>query len=338
MCLDCGHLPQKDAQLMNGTLSIPHGCMVGLPGATSAGLRPPASAQTALVYDERMEQHVEGRHQPHPERPDRIRAVMARLLASGLASQCVRLPCVEAPPELLHTIHRPEFAYGEPANTHAYFTPDTYVNRYSSTCARLAAGGCAAMAAAVARGEAANGAAVVRPPGHHAESGTAMGFCFFNNAGIAAKAAQAAGASRILILDWDVHHGNGTQHIFEDDPSVLFMSLHRHDSGHFYPGTGDANEVGYGSGTGYTVNVAWPRAGMTDGDYLAAFMHIVLPIAYEYRPSLIIVSAGYDAALGDPIGGCRLTAEGPPFNARPPFGSACRPCSLPRRSYNTFSD
>ncbi len=108
-------------------------------------------------------------------------------------------------------------------------TPDTYVNRHTYQCARLAAGGAAQVARAVARGEAAGGAAIIRPPGHHAESNLAMGFCFFNNAGVAARAAQAEGARRVLILDFDVHHGNGTQHMFEEDPSVMYMSLHRWD-------------------------------------------------------------------------------------------------------------
>ncbi|EIE24210.1 histone deacetylase, partial [Coccomyxa subellipsoidea C-169] len=159
------------------------------------------------------------------------------------------------------------------------------------------------------RGAVQNGAAIVRPPGHHAESGMAMGFCYFNNAGLAARAAQAAGARRVLVLDWDVHHGNGTQHIFEHDPGVMYMSIHRYDGGHFYPGTGAVKEVGRGAGEGFTVNVPWPMGGMGNGDYMAAFSHVIIPIAHEYSPDLIIVSAGFDASAGDPIGGCRVTPE-----------------------------
>ncbi|KAF5828661.1 hypothetical protein DUNSADRAFT_17277 [Dunaliella salina] len=188
-------------------------------------------------------------------------------------------------------------------------TSDMYANAHTFHCARLAAGGAAEVACKVVKGEAAHGAAIVRPPGHHAESNMAMGFCFFNSAAVAARAAQGCGAQRVLILDWDVHHGNGTQHIFEDDPTVMYMSLHRHDHGSFYPGTGAAHEVGMGPGRGYTVNVAWDSGGIQNGDYLAAFTHLLLPIAYEFAPDLIIVSAGFDAAEGDPIGGCRLTAE-----------------------------
>jgi acetoin utilization deacetylase AcuC-like enzyme len=160
--------------------------------------------------------------------------------ASGLTAHCLRLPCPEATPQQLAAVHSPGLvdfvravSAGEPLP--AGYPPsllaggDTYVNGATFTAARLAAGGAAAVAAAVAAGDARAGAAVVRPPGHHAESNVAMGFCFFNNAAVAARAAQEAGARRVLILDWDVHHGNGTQHIFEDDDSVLYMSLHRHD-------------------------------------------------------------------------------------------------------------
>ncbi|EFN54718.1 hypothetical protein CHLNCDRAFT_24556 [Chlorella variabilis] len=254
----------------------------------------------------------------HPERPDRVRAVMARLQAAQLAGRCRRLPAREATPAEVQACHIPELleavdVLSEQARLQGgaglHFSPDTYVNQHTAMCAKLSAGACVDVAAAVVRGEARAGVAVVRPPGHHAESNTAMGFCFFNNAGIAARAAQAAGAERVLVLDWDVHHGNGTQHIFEGDPSVLYMSLHRHDGGSFYPGTGAAHEVGEGEGAGYTVNVPWPCGGMRNGDYLAAFHHLLLPIAYEYAPDLVIISAGFDAAEGDPIGGCHLTPE-----------------------------
>jgi histone deacetylase 6 len=187
---------------------------------------------------------------------------------------------------------------------------DCYLGPETFECARLAAGAAAEAAVAVARGAAPCAAAVIRPPGHHAESGLAMGFCFFNNAAVAARAAQRAGCRRVLVLDNDVHHGNGTQHIFEGDPTVLYASVHRHDGGSFFPGTGAADEVGAGAGEGFTVNVPWGGPGPGDGDYVAAFCRVLLPVAYEFAPDLVILSAGFDAALGDPLGGCRVTPAG----------------------------
>ncbi|KAJ9505546.1 hypothetical protein QJQ45_011854 [Haematococcus lacustris] len=276
----------------------------------------------ALLYDERMELHEEeDALSPHPERPDRLRAIMARLRTQGLTERCVDVKCVVASVAQLAAVHTLDLIRfvqcmsEEPptgvlgAALSQDLTSDSYINAHTYHCARLAAGGAVQVAEMVADGRAAHGAAIIRPPGHHAESNVAMGFCFFNNAAVAARAAQAKGAQRVLILDWDVHHGNGTQHIFEDDSSVLYMSLHRYDNGHFYPGTGAASEVGRGAGVGFTVNVPWDAPGLTNGDYLTAFHALVLPIAYEFNPSLIIVSAGFDAADGDPVGGCRLTPE-----------------------------
>ncbi|CAK0772037.1 hypothetical protein CVIRNUC_003922 [Coccomyxa viridis] len=309
-CQDCGHDAVNDEALFSSMARR------GDPPA-----RPP-SGVTGLAFDERMTMHSEQSSAPHPERPDRIRAVIARLQASGLADRCRPIPCREATSAELQTCHDLHLVHsvarksaeaagisGEPPSL-AYFTQDTYVNAHTNSCARLAAGSCIDVATAVTRGQVANGAAIVRPPGHHAESGMAMGFCYFNNAGVAARAAQEAGAGRVIILDWDVHFGNGTQQIFSDDPSVLYMSIHRYDGGHFYPGTGAVDEVGEGAGEGHSVNVPWPMGGMGNGDYMAAFNHVIMPIAYEYQPDLIIVSAGFDASIGDPIGGCRVTPEG----------------------------
>ncbi|PNH00299.1 Histone deacetylase 6, partial [Tetrabaena socialis] len=179
-----------------------------------------------------------------------------------------------------------------------------YVNASTAACARLAAGSAADVACRVLSGAARHGAAIIRPPGHHAESSVAMGFCYYNNAAVAARAAQAAGARRVVIMDWDVHHGNGTQRIFYDDPTVLYMSTHRHDRGRFFPGSGAATEAGSGAGLGFTINVAWNGSGVCDADMLAAFRHVILPVASEFRPDLVIVSAGFDAVEGDPLGGC----------------------------------
>jgi histone deacetylase 6 len=146
----------------------------------------------------------------------------------------------------------------------------------------------------------------VRPPGHHAEADQAMGFCLFNNVAVAARAARRSGADRVLIVDWDLHHGNGTQNSFEDDPAILYFSTHEYP---YYPGTGALAEVGGGAARGRTVNVPWP-AGMGDAEYLAAFDRVLLPIARAFDPQLVLVSCGFDAADGDPLGGMRLSAEG----------------------------
>ncbi len=184
--------------------------------------------------------------------------------------------------------------------------PDTYATTDSAAAARLAAGGLLGLTARVLSGDLTNGLALLRPPGHHAEAGRAMGFCLYNNVAIAARIAQRMGARRILIVDWDLHHGNGTQNSFYKDPDVLYFSTHQYP---FYPGTGAIEDVGEGEGRGRTVNVAWP-AGRDDADYLAAFDRVLLPIAAAFKPGLVLVSCGFDAAEGDPLGSMRLSPEG----------------------------
>lgn len=334
LCYNCGHLASADAELV----------LLSAPPPIEPNHPPPGGdGRIALLFDERMELHdeVKAKGSPHPERPDRIRAVVARLMTTGLKDQCRRIPCREATHDELFAVHAKSLVYrisqissfrGELKRREAEqlssdagssiaslgsgadplaacLPPDTYVNEHSFMCASLAAGTSAQVALQVAKGEFPHGAAIVRPPGHHAESGMSMGFCFFNNAAVAARAAQSAGARRVLILDWDIHHGNGTQHIFDDDPSVLYVSLHRHDWGRFYPGSGAVGEVGVDQGLGFTVNVPWNGPGIGNGDYLCAFNQLIIPIVYEFNPDLIIVSAGFDAADGDPIGECRVTSE-----------------------------
>ena len=165
----------------------------------------------------------------------------------------------------------------------------------------------------VAIGELRNGFALVRPPGHHAEQEEAMGFCYFNSVAIAAKRLLSSQlARRVLIVDWAIHHGNGTQQAFYDTPDVLYISLHRYDNGNFYPGTGGPAECGHGSGIGYNVNIAWTgglEPPMADAEYLAAFRSVVMPVARAFDPDIVLVSAGFDAALGHPhpIGGYQVS-------------------------------
>ncbi|ESW27132.1 hypothetical protein PHAVU_003G176700 [Phaseolus vulgaris] len=275
-----------------------------------------ANSSTAIGFDERMLLHaeVEKKSPPHPERPDRLQAIAASLARAGIfPGKCYSIPSREITPEELITVHSLEHIESVEVTTESlssYFTPDTYANQHSALAARLAAGLCADLASAIVSGRAKNGFALVRPPGHHAGVRQAMGFCLHNNAAVAALAAQAAGAKRVLILDWDVHHGNGTQEIFEQNKSVLYISLHRHEGGKFYPGTGAAEEVGSMGAEGYCVNIPWSRGGVGDNDYNFAFQHVVLPIASEFNPDFTIVSAGFDAARGDPLGCCDITPSG----------------------------
>ncbi|XP_021905585.1 histone deacetylase 15 isoform X2 [Carica papaya] len=275
-----------------------------------------SGCSTAIGFDERMLLHseVEMKSRPHPERPDRLRVIAASLATAGIfPGRCYPVSAREITQEELRMVHSVEHveAVEITGQLHSsYFTPDTYANEHSARAARLAAGLCAELASEIFSGRAKNGFALVRPPGHHAGVRQAMGFCLHNNAAIAALAAQIAGAKKVLIVDWDVHHGNGTQEIFEQNKSVLYISLHRHEHGRFYPGTGAVDEVGTKGAEGYCVNVPWSRGGIGDNDYIFAFQHVVLPIASEFAPDFTIISAGFDAARGDPLGCCDVTPAG----------------------------
>lgn len=275
-----------------------------------------SNCSTAVGFDERMLLHseVEMKSHPHPERPDRLRAIAASLAAAGMfPGKCCPIAAREITQEELQMVHSLEHIESVELTSQifsSYFTPDTYANEHSAHAARLAAGLCADLASAIFSGHVRNGFALVRPPGHHAGVTQAMGFCLHNNAAVAALAAQVAGAKKVLIVDWDVHHGNGTQEIFDQDKSVLYISLHRHEGGKFYPGTGAAFEVGSKGAEGYCVNIPWSRGGVGDNDYIFAFQHVVLPIATKFAPDFTIISAGFDAARGDPLGCCDVTPAG----------------------------
>ncbi|XP_073037247.1 histone deacetylase 15-like isoform X1 [Primulina eburnea] len=275
-----------------------------------------ADNQTAIGFDERMLLHeeVEMKSRPHAERPDRLQAIAASLAATGIfPGRCNPILAREITREELQMVHSLKNIDAVELTSQlysSYFTPDTYANQYSACAARLAAGLCSDLATSIYSGSAKNGFALVRPPGHHACVKQAMGFCLHNNAAIAASAAQRAGAKKVLIIDWDVHHGNGTQEIFEKKKSVLYVSLHRHEGGKFYPGTGAADEVGTTGAEGYCVNIPWSCGGVGDNDYIFAFQQVVMPIASEFDPDFTIISAGFDAARGDPLGCCDVTPTG----------------------------
>ena len=187
-----------------------------------------------------------------------------------------------------------------------------YFNTTTFNCALLSAGGTIEICRAVVSGQVKNAIAIVRPPGHHAECSRPMGFCIFDNVAIAARVCQQdfpLECKKVFILDWDVHHGNGIQQAFYQDPNVLYISLHVHEDGNFYPSGpyGDHRHSGMGAGLGKNINIPWPRKGMGDADYMFAFQHVVMPVASEFDPDLVIIAAGFDAADGDQLGGCHVT-------------------------------
>jgi histone deacetylase 6 len=185
------------------------------------------------------------------------------------------------------------------------------MNEHTALCASLAVGGLLKVVRAVIADQLVNAFALIRPPGHHAEPHTAMGFSFLNNVAVAARVAtKVLGVPRVCVLDWDIHHGNGTQKVFYSDPSVLYISIHRHDNGSFFPygPEGGASRVGSGEGTGYNINIPLHnRTSISDAHYVNAFNSVVFPVIREYGPQLILVSAGFDAVVGDPVGGCDVS-------------------------------
>ena len=261
---------------------------------------------TTLVYtDDRMQAHDPGSH--HPESPSRLAAILRRLREREVTGLRLEVP-PEATTAELSRVHSPGHVNTllSLAGKREELDPDTALSEGSVEAALLAAGAAAQGVREILNGTAKNAFALVRPPGHHAERGRAMGFCLFNNVAIAAAEARARGLERILCIDWDVHHGNGTQCSFWRSPEVLFVSTHQWP---LYPGSGHESEAGEHEGRGYTVNVPLP-AGCGDPDFSAVFADLLVPLADQYKPELVLVSAGFDAHEADPLGGMRLTTDG----------------------------
>jgi acetoin utilization deacetylase AcuC-like enzyme len=264
---------------------------------------------TALLADPIYREHLAGRFD-HPERPERYDAVVDALEKSGVARDLTRIPSRPATEDELLLCHTPEYLRiarhdvesGEPFLS----TGDTDIGPTSWHVASRAVGGVLNAVDAVMSGAARNAFCAVRPPGHHANAVRGMGFCLFNNVAIAARYAQKKyGIDRALIVDWDVHHGNGTQDIFYADPSVFFFSTHQWP---LYPGTGRANETGEGSAEGTTMNFPFP-AGSGRAEILGAVRGSLMASAREFRPELVLISAGFDSRIGDPLGQFTLTDE-----------------------------
>ncbi|XP_041874148.1 polyamine deacetylase HDAC10 isoform X3 [Corvus kubaryi] len=278
---------------------------------------------TALIYDEEMATHKLLWSDPicDIEVPERLSSSYEQLKSYHLVERCVPVPAREGSEEeilLVHSLEHLEVAKSTQTMNEEelkrvsenydafFFHPSTY------HCARLAVGATLQLVDAVMSGEVRNGIALVRPPGHHSQRNAANGFCLFNNVAIAAEYAKLKyGLQRILIVDWDVHHGQGIQYIFEEDPSVLYFSWHRYEHQEFWPSLkeSDYDAVGLGKGKGFNINLPWNKVGMGNSDYLAAFFHVLLPMAFEFDPELVIVSSGYDSGIGDPEGQMNATPE-----------------------------
>jgi histone deacetylase 6 len=303
---------------------------------------------TGCCYDDRMKLHANAdfsSNPHHPEDPRRIEEIMKEFKDGGLIYTGSRADLAEvlktSPTQwmwriaarkaredeicLVHT--KPHFewvkALGEMTsaelrnltNEFDNGRKSLYVGSLTYEAALISAGGAIETCKSVVAGNVKNAIAVIRPPGHHAEHNESMGFCIFNNVPIAAKVCMEDypdTCKKVMILDWDVHHGNGIQNMFYNDPNILYISLHVYQNGSFYPGQPDDDGIpdgglencGVGAGEGYNINIGWHDQGMGDGEYMAAFQKIVMPIAQEFNPDLVIISAGFDAAAGDELGGC----------------------------------
>ncbi len=258
------------------------------------------------MLDRRYEAHDTGAG--HPERPERIRAIrelMTQYRRDGLVDVEPRL-ATDAELALNHDRAHVARVAMTAERARAAFDADTPVCSESYATAALAAGGYLRLLETILAGDVDNGFAFVRPPGHHAEADRAMGFCLFNNVAIGARWLRTRGVGRILIVDWDVHHGNGTQDSFYDDPETLYVSTHQYP---FYPGTGAASEVGRGAAAGRTLNVPLP-AGCGDDEYVAAFTEVIDPVARQFQPEFVLISAGFDADYRDPLAGMQATDAG----------------------------
>ena len=262
--------------------------------------------QVLLLTDPAMLTHDPG--PGHPERPARLEAVLGALRTPPVPGTDWRAPR-PATREQVARVHDPLYVDAVDAlrGQYAVLDGDTFTSPRTVEAAWLAAGAAIDAVEAVVRGEARRAFALVRPPGHHAERDHAMGFCFFNNVAVAAAHARAAlGCERVLVVDWDVHHGNGTQHAFEERRDVLVFNTHQFP---LYPGTGGAPETGRGEGDGFTVNVPLPR-GSGDAEYAAVYDELLVPIAEAYRPDLVLVSAGFDPHRDDPLADMAVSGEG----------------------------
>ena len=259
---------------------------------------------TGIIYHPDYLKHDTG---SHPERKERLLSILAHLKETGMIEQMELIEPRHAELNEIQYIHTPEYIEKARRDSELEIPldVDTPLCKESFNVALLAAGGAITSVDAIID-TVDTSFALVRPPGHHAEPDRGMGFCIFNNAAIATRHAQKRGRERVLIVDWDVHHGNGTQEAFYDDPTVLYFSTHQYPH---YPGTGWLDEAGSGEGKGYNINVPLP-AGTDDAGFIAAFEEILVPAALEFKPDLVLISAGLDAGTGDGLAQMRMSVNG----------------------------
>lgn len=284
---------------------------------------------TGLIYSERFLEHDTG--PGHPERADRLRAIVGALEERGLWERLRPLPFEPAPLHVIEWLHKPAYVdrvFAACREGQSWVdSADSAICPTSAEVAQLAVGGAIAAVDAVMRGEVRNAFAALRPPGHHAEAGLSMGFCLFGNVALAAEhLIRVHGLERVAIVDWDVHHGNGTQHMFDERGDMLFISLHESPL-YQYPGTGHASETGTAGtpGEGHTVNIPL-QPGAGDLSFRHAFEDVVLPKLEAYRPQFLLVSAGFDASAEDPLGHLEATPEGFAWMTRQLLGVAAKHC------------
>jgi len=276
--------------------------------------------ELCLADDALFDEHVSP--PGHPERPARLGAARQGVGDAAVAGLAATLAARDASLDELARVHTSEYVEALAAieGKSGHLDADTFFSPRSYAAARRASGAALALTDALLDGKADYAFGLMRPPGHHARPGQSMGFCMLNHVAVAASHARSRGARRVVVLDWDVHHGNGTEEIFESDPEVLYISLHQSPQ---YPGTGAVTDVGSGNGTGFTVNVPL-AAGADNAVYAAAFERVVLPVIEQFAPDLTLVSAGYDAHVRDPLGGMQLDGAGYAWMTRRLLGTLRR--------------
>ncbi len=302
----------KQSWLLAAMILLGLGALMGLAGKQTELSQTSAKGPTGFVYDEVYLRHLPGRT-GHPERPERLTAILDGLERTGLSRSLQRIDPRDATEQELALVHDATYlalVRQEVANLQRVknlSTGDTLVSPGSFEAARMAVGGVLAAVDAVMAGRVRNAFCAVRPPGHHATSSRGMGFCLYNNVAVAARYLQKVhGVGRVLIVDWDYHHGNGTQDIFYGDGTVFYFSTHEYGA---YPGTGHPAERGEGEGVGTTLNVPLP-AGASDADILQALETKLVPAARDFRPDFILISAGFDSMRNDLLGNMDVTPEG----------------------------
>lgn len=260
--------------------------------------------KAAFVYDDVFLNHEMPAH--HPESPRRLQAIVEELRSSGVWEKVVHVRPAKSSIDSVASVHSRRYVQEVTGMAAGYLDPDTYVSEGTCEAALYAAGALETAIDGVAAGKWARAFCAVRPPGHHAERARGMGFCIFNNVAVGARHAQAVGYKKVLIVDFDVHHGNGTQDIFYDDPSVFYFSTHQYPH---YPGTGREGECGSGEGVGFNLNVPLP-AGAGDEGVSLAYTQTFATAAAGFQPDCVLVSAGYDLLAQDPLADLAVTSEG----------------------------